>query len=114
MLLKLKGLTVDCVIGERPDERTRLQTLQLEIVLSIPDRAGETDELADTVDYAVLADRIRARLVAAKCRMIERAAVLAVETCLKDSRVLSAKVTVRKTGAVEGLESAEVEYECGR
>jgi dihydroneopterin aldolase len=77
MKLKLNGIDVDCVIGERPDERTRLQELRLDVVLEIDPRAGETDSLADTVDYAALAERLRATLAAAECQMIERAAFLA-------------------------------------
>mgnify|MGYP003329076712 CR=1 FL=1 len=63
--LKLNGIEVDCVIGERPDERTRLQKLRVDVELEIPDRAAETDALGDTVDYAALAEKVRAALVAA-------------------------------------------------
>ena len=34
MLLRLNGIDVDCVIGERPDERTRLQTLRIDVELT--------------------------------------------------------------------------------
>ena len=74
MTLKLNGIDVDCVIGERPDERTRLQTLRVDVELEISDVAADTDSLSDTVDYAALTERIRAALASAKCRMIERAA----------------------------------------
>ena len=55
MTLKLNGIDVDCVIGERPDERTRLQTLRVDVELEISDVAADTDSLSDTVDYAALA-----------------------------------------------------------
>ena len=114
MNLKLNGIAVNCVIGERPDERCRLQELRVDVELDVPDLAGETDSLSDTVDYAALADRIRSVLIAAECRMIERAAVVAARTCLEDEKVRSVRVRVVKRGAIEGLESAEVEYERGR
>ena len=110
MKLRLNGLAVDCVIGERPDERMREQTLRVDVELEIPDRAAETDELADTVDYAALAERIRAALAAAKCRMIERAAKAAYDACRADPRVCAATVTVTKAGAVPGLASASAVY----
>ena len=110
MKLKLNGLAVDCVIGERPDERDRLQRLCVDVELEVSDRVAETDELADAVDYAALADRIRAALVAAKCRMIERAAKIACDVCLGDAKVRSATVTVTKSGAVPGLASAAAVY----
>ena len=111
MKLKLHGIDVDCVIGERPDERTRTQRLRVDIVLAIDDRAAETDELSDTVDYAALTEGIRAALVAAKCRMIERAAKVVCDLCLADEKVSAAEVTVTKSGAISHLESASAVYE---
>ena len=106
MKLELNGIDVDCIIGERPDERTRPQRLRVDVVLTVGDRASETDELADTVDYAALTERIRAALVEAKCRMIERAARVVADLCLEDLKVSAAKVRVVKGGAVPHLESA--------
>ena len=110
MKLRLNGLAIDCIVGERPDERVREQELRVDVELEISDRAAETDELGDTVDYAALADRIRTALVAAKCKMIERAAKVAYDVCRTEAKVLSATVTVMKTGAVPGLESAAAVY----
>ena len=110
MKLRLNGLAIDCIIGERPDERVREQELRVDVELEIPDRAAETDELGDTVDYAALADRIRAALVAAKCKMIERAAKVVYDVCRTEAKVLSAAVTVTKAGAVPGLSSASAAY----
>ena len=114
MKLELNGIDVDCIIGERPDERTRPQRLRVDVVLTVDDKVAETDELADTVDYAALTERIRAALVEAKCRMIERAAKVAFDVCLADPRVLAARVKVTKSGAVPGLASASAVYEGGR
>ena len=114
MRLELNGIGVDCIIGERPDERTRTQRLRVDVVLTIGDKAAETDELSDTVDYAALADGIRTALVAAKCRMIERAAKVVADLCLADAKVSAAKVRVTKGGAVPHLESAVAEIEVAK
>lgn len=118
MDLELNGLEVDCVIGERADERDRLQRLRVDVSLAIPDDASETDALEDTVDYAELAEAIRATLVAAKCRMIERAARLVAEVCRRDPRVGSVTARVTKSGAIPRLASATAVYfaagVCGR
>ena len=106
MKLELNGIDVDCIIGERPDERTRTQRLRVDVVLTIDDKAAETDDLADTVDYAALTEGIRGALIEAKCRMIERAAKVVCELCLADAKVSAAKVRVTKGGVIEHLESA--------
>ena len=106
MRLELNGIDIECIIGERPDERTHPQRLRVDVALAIDDGAAVTDELGDTVDYAALAEKIRAALVAAKCRMIERAAKVVADLCLADAKVSAAKVRVTKSGAVAHLESA--------
>ena len=111
MRLRINGLGVDCIIGERPDERERPQTLRVDAVLEIPDTAAESDDLGDTVDYAALAERIRVALAEAKCRMIERAAKVVAETCAADPKVIAATASVTKFGAIPGLESATAEYD---
>ena len=111
MKLELNGIDVDCIIGERPDERTRTQRLRVDVVLTIDDKAADTDELSDTVDYAALTDGIRAALVAAKCRMIERAAKVVADLCLAEPKVSAAEVAVTKFGAIPHLESAAAVFE---
>ena len=110
MKLELNGIDAECIIGERPDERTHPQRLRVDVVLTVADRASETDELADTVDYAALAEKVRAALVAAKCRMIERAAKVVCDVCCAEAPVVSATATVTKAGAVPGLASASATY----
>ena len=111
MKLELNGIDVDCIIGERPDERTRTQRLHVDVALTIGDTAAETDELADTVDYAALTEGIRGALIEAKCKMIERAAKVVCDLCLKDAKVSAAEVRVTKSGAIEHLESASAVIE---
>ena len=114
MKLELSGIDVACIIGDRPDERTRPQRLCVDVVLTVDDKVAETDELADTVDYAALAERIRAALVEAKCRMIERAAKVVADLCLKDAKVSATRVRVVKGGAIPHLESAAAVIEVAK
>ena len=114
MTLKLNGIEVACVIGERPDERVRLQTLRIDAELEIPSAAASSDRLGETIDYAALTDAIRAALVEAKCQMIERAAKIAFDACSAACRSVAGarpkSVTVTKSGAIPGLASASVVY----
>lgn len=114
MELLLNGIDAECIIGDLPDERERAQHLRVDARLEIENTAAFTDELSDTADYAKLAGKVRAALVAAKCRMVERAARVACEACADDRRILSASVRVTKNGAVPGLESATAEYAISR
>ena len=106
MILRLEGLEVDCVIGERADERDRVQRLRVDAELEVDGRAAETDDIADAADYAALVERMRLALVSARCKLIERAAKVVRDVCLSDPHVASAKVSVTKSDAVPGLASA--------
>ena len=108
--LELRGLEVACVIGDRPEERDREQTLTVDVSLSLDFSAvAGSDALCDTVDYVVLADAVRAALRQARCRMLERAAECVARVCLADPRVAEARVRVEKPGVIPGLRAAAVE-----
>ena len=106
MELRLDGIEVDCVIGERDYERTMVQRLVVDVALEVPDRAAETDELSDAVDYVALSGAIRSALVEAKCRLVERAALVSARVCMSNENVMRADVMVAKSGAVPGLRRA--------
>lgn len=114
MTLELNGLMVDCIIGERPEERLTPQKLRVDVTMEIGDEAAQSDQLADTVDYAQLAERIRDALIAAKAEMLERAAKVAYDVVLQNDKVRTAHVKVTKFGAIPYLESASVTYDGGR
>lgn len=114
MTLELNGLAIDCIIGDLPEERLRAQRLVADVTLEITDGAAESDSLADTVDYAALAGKIRATLERARCRMLERAACLAANVCAAERHVRSADVKITKCGAVPGLASASATFHASR
>ena len=113
--LVLKGIEAKCVIGDMPEEREREQVLSVDAELELDlAPAAASDRLADSVDYAALASAIRGALRRAKCRLIERAAAVALAECMADARVKSAKVSVLKRGAVPGLGGAVAEMSASR
>ncbi|MCR5413232.1 MAG: dihydroneopterin aldolase [Kiritimatiellae bacterium] len=111
--LELNNLSVDCIIGDLPREREETQKLRLDVSLAVDDAAAESDRLEDTVDYAALSAELRSALVKAECRMLERAAQIALDVCLKCRRVVRARVKVTKSGVIAGLESASATREGG-
>ena len=107
--MELCGLDVACVIGDLPEERNREQRLTVDLALSLDlSVAAKSDKLRDTVDYAALAEDIRAALRRARCHMIEAAAQCVADVCLSDRRVASVRVRIEKAGAIPGLRAAAV------
>jgi 7,8-dihydroneopterin aldolase/epimerase/oxygenase len=85
------------VHGVLPEELNRAQPFGIDIELEVDlARAGETDELDDTVDYGAVISAV-ARLVESEShRLLERLAARIAEMCKADVRVTAATVTVRK------------------
>ena len=95
----LNDLAVQCIIGTLPEERTTPQEVLLQIALEVDlGRAGLSDELADTIDYQSLEQRIVQATEMAKCHLIERLAQVAAEVCLHEQRVEAVTVRVEKPG----------------
>ena len=103
MTLTLNDLRVDCIIGERPSERTAPQTLRLDLALDIPDEtAAVTDELADTVDYAALAAQVAEALNVSRNVLDKRFHAdlnRSIGEEIKRQRIALAKLLLRNSGA---------------
>lgn len=99
----LRGLRVACVIGVNDDERTRTQPLVVDVELTTDVRAAAAaDDVGQTVDYARVADDVRALLTAGAYRTLEAAAEAIAARCLAHPRVRSARIRVEKPEALGG------------
>jgi dihydroneopterin aldolase len=100
--LFLEDFRIHCIIGDLPYEREQPQDILLNMEIFCDTRlAAKTDNLDDTVNYVAVMDAVRAALIDAKCKMIERAAQLAIDTTFaQDERILAVTVTLRKPHAL--------------
>ena len=112
----LRGLPVDCVIGTFPDERTSPQTLYFDLDLYGDfSRAGETDELADAVDYTAVERCVKEFAAGTSFFLLERLAYASARKLLEKFRLLNRiTLTVRKPSARVGSESVALEITLAR
>ena len=97
----LRELPVECVIGTLPDERTSPQTLFFDLELYGDfSRAGETDDLADAVDYTAVERCVREFAAGTSFFLLERLAYATARTILAQFPLLD-RVTlgIRKPDA---------------
>lgn len=98
--ITLTGLRVRGHHGVLPDERAHGQEFVVDAALEVDLRlAGGSDDLADTVDYGLLAERLAAVVAGEPVDLLESLATRLTEVCLADPRVVSVEVTVHKPGA---------------
>jgi dihydroneopterin aldolase len=76
------------------------QEFVVDVVLDVDHTAAAaSDDLADTVDYGVLGERVVALIEGGPYKLIETLATRIAEACLEDRRVARAEVTVHKPQA---------------
>ena len=101
--LSLLGMALRAVVGVHPEERAAPRELEADVRLAVDLRAaGRSDDLADTIDYAALAERLRAVAAGSGFRLLEALAEALAAEALADPRVAEAEVALRKPGAVPG------------
>lgn len=96
-VLRLRGLRIVAAHGALPEERTRPQPFEIDIdVWAELRRAGQSDELADTLDYGTLTDGVAAVVAGPHADLLEHLAERIAARVLDEPRAQGARVTVRK------------------
>lgn len=105
----LSGLTVFGHHGVYPHEREDGQefTVDLRLRLSL-EQAAASDEVADTVHYGDLAEKVAAVVAGEPVNLIETLAERIASVALEDERVQNVTVTVHKPHAPIALKFADV------
>jgi 7,8-dihydroneopterin aldolase/epimerase/oxygenase len=105
----LRGLRVRGFHGVLAEERRDGQDFVIDAVLSVDTaRAAATDDLAETVDYAGLAQRLAEVVAGEPVDLIETLAARLAGVCLATDLVESVELTVHKPQAPVGLPFEDV------
>src|SRR5881409_65809 len=107
--ITLTGLRVRGFHGVLPEERRDGQDFVVDAVLSLDTRpAAAGDDLALTVDYGDLADRLAAVVAGEPVDLLETLAARLAEVCLSHPEVFEVEVTVHKPAAPIAQSFADV------
>lgn len=89
--------------GVLPEEQTRPQPFEIDVELGVDlEKAGESDALEDTVDYAAVCEAVSRIVRTERYHLLERLATRIAEVCCAEERVQSVAVTVKKLNAPVG------------
>lgn len=106
----IRDLLVRCIVGIYPEERGVRQDVVINIVMEADlRRAGQSDNIADTVNYKDIKKSIVSRIEASEFFLIERLAEEVATICLDASGVHRVQVTIDKPGALRFARSVAVE-----
>jgi len=108
----IKNLMARGIIGVNDWERKRAQNILINLTLFTDTRrAGETDNINDSVDYSKMSKRILAHAESVQRLTVEALANDLAKLCLEEKGVMKVIVRVEKPGAVRFAESVGVEVE---
>lgn len=99
-VIALRGITAEAVHGVLEKEWDAPQTFTVDLLLWVDtDRAALSDNIADTVSYAEIAEKAHAILGGPSVRLIETLGHKIADAALEDSRVRGVEVIVHKPEA---------------
>lgn len=89
--------------GADPGERTREQPFDIDLAVELDTSSAErSDELSDTMDYAVLHRRLVTEVATTSFALLERLASALLDVVFEDERVRYARLTIAKPGILAG------------
>lgn len=96
--IELRGLRQAAFVGALPEEVERKQPIEVDLDVEVDlDAAGHSDDLGDTVDYAVLCDVVETVIDEGHVQLLERLAQVIADRLLAcDRRIEAVEVGVRK------------------
>ena len=99
-IIFLRELRLDARIGIYKRERTITQTVELDLEIALPDdRVFKSGKVADTIDYSVVVERIRAILVEQHYGLVENLAEHVAQILLDEFHAPWVRVSIAKIGA---------------
>ncbi|NLG70943.1 MAG: dihydroneopterin aldolase [Chloroflexi bacterium] len=111
----IRDLSARGIIGVNDWEREKPQEILINIVLFADlSRAGETDDLNDSISYRTIAKKAQQHAETAQRFTVEALAADIARLCLEEPGVEKVRVRVEKPGAVRFSKSVGVEIERSR
>lgn len=110
----ISDLRLDLLIGVYDRERVVPQAVQFDLEVALPGRkAAQSDQLADTLDYAAIVARIEASLRERRFSLLERVAEHIADLVLREFGAPWVKVSVTKLAPLRNVKRLGVTIERG-
>ena len=111
----VRDLECMALIGIYDHEKVKPQRIVVNIDLSVKEAAGQmADDISHVVSYEIIVKKVDAILAEGHVNLVETLCENIAQACLKDKRVLAARVRVEKPDIIPSARSVGVEIERGR
>ena len=111
----VRDLECLALIGIYEQEKIKAQRIIVNIDLSVSESDGPmSDDISHVVSYEIIAKKVESMLAEGHINLVESLCEKIAQSCLKDKRVLAARVRVEKPDIISNARSVGVEIERGR
>ena len=111
-IIFIDDLRVSTLIGIYPRERTVPQTVEISLQIGTSSAgAGASDEIGDTIDYAVVVDRLRNVVEHQQFNLLEKLAETIAGLLLDEFGAKWVRVSIAKLGMMRGVRRVGVVIE---
>ena len=114
-IIFLREIRLDARIGIYKREKAIAQTVEMDLDIALPDdRVFTSGKVADTIDYALVIERVRATLVEQHYGLVENLAEHVAQIILKEFHAPWVRVSIAKIGAQRNARRVGVVIERNR
>lgn len=114
-IIFLKGLEIDVIIGIYDWERSNKQTIELDIEMAFDiTKAAATDDIAYTLDYKQVSDRVTSFVENSEFFLVEKLIVQIADLIRGEFNVPWIRITLNKKGAVKAAQGTGIIIERGQ
>jgi 7,8-dihydroneopterin aldolase/epimerase/oxygenase len=111
----VRDLECMALIGIYDHEKEKAQRIIVNIDLSVQESdVPMDDDISHVVSYEIIAKKVESILAEGHINLVETLCEKIAQSCLKDKRVLAARVRVEKPDIIPNARSVGVEIERGR
>ena len=111
----VRDLTLLALIGIHDAEKIKAQRIVVSIDLSVQETDGPMpDDISHVVSYEIIVKKCEAIVAEGHVNLVETLAEKFADACLKDRRVVAARVRIEKPDIIPNAKSVGVEIERSR
>lgn len=110
----IEELRLQAWVGIYPREKAGPQTVEFNLTFGVPDSAAQHDDIADTIDYAEVIERIRSELSNRHFNLIETLGEFVVTLLFEEFGAPWVKLRIAKIGVMKGVRRVGVYIQRGR
>lgn len=110
----IEGLRLRARVGIYEREKAAPQTLELNLTFGVPDAAAERDDIRDTIDYAVVVERLKQELDSRQFNLLETLGEFVVSLLFDEFGAPWVKLRIAKVGVMKDVRRVGVFIQRGR